>query len=214
MRRCLQVSGSTLPSFTLSGVESQMLSAKMEEWNRSDYAGFRRLLEAGSDCHPDLMKIRALAAAHGKGSTGKTIRDFVVLGIGGSSLGAEATVRALHPTLREPRFHVADNSDPTVFRWLLDGLRASETLFYVIAKSAGNPLAVPGGARMAPKGHGGRRLEKTFRALHGSREGRPPDARQALAARRARGSIGCGRALHRAHARRSLPRLLRRPPDR
>jgi glucose-6-phosphate isomerase len=140
-RECLKVTHSSLPGFgaEIPGQEAVKITAKMEEWNRSSYAGFRRLLEHGSDCHPDLKAIRNAADSHRAGGTGRPIRDCVILGIGGSSLGAEAIVRALHPALREPRFHVADNSDPTAFRWLLNELRADETLFYVVAKSGGTP---------------------------------------------------------------------------
>lgn len=136
MREALKVVQSTLPGFgtPIGGPEAVKISAKMEEWRASDYAGFRRALESGSDCAPDLKKIRALADSRRSG-----IRDFVVLGIGGSSLGAEAIVRALHSPLKEPRFHIADNSDPAAFRWLLDGLKPAETLFYVVAKSGGTP---------------------------------------------------------------------------
>jgi glucose-6-phosphate isomerase len=132
MREALRVSQSSLPA--PGPVDFPSVGAKVEEWRTSDYAGFRRVLDEGSDCAPDLKKIQALADERREG-----IRDFVVLGIGGSSLGAEAVVRALHSPLREPRFHIADNSDPAVFRWLLDGLKPAETLFYVVAKSGGTP---------------------------------------------------------------------------
>jgi glucose-6-phosphate isomerase len=144
MRQCLTVKNATIPGFdaAISGPEAVKLSAKMQEWNASSYAGYRRLLSEGSDCAPDLAKIRALAEAHRKGATGKAIRDFVILGIGGSSLGGEAVVRALRPTLAEPRFHVMDNSDPDWFRWLLDSVKPEETLFYVVAKSGGTPETI------------------------------------------------------------------------
>ena len=91
MREALKVVQSSLPGFgsSIGGTEAVTLSAKVAEWHASAYAGFRRVLEEGSDCAPDLKKIRALADAHRSG-----VRDFVVLGIGGSSLGAEAIVRA------------------------------------------------------------------------------------------------------------------------
>lgn len=137
MRQALRVTGSTLPPYSLTPAEKENLGVRMREWNESDYAGFRRVLNQGSDCYPDLAKIRALADSHRKGSSGKAIKDFVVLGIGGSSLGAEAILRALHSPHKEPRFHIADNSDPAVFQWLLDGINPEETLLYVVAKSGG-----------------------------------------------------------------------------
>ena len=137
MRQALKVIGSTLPPYSLTAAEKEHLSVRMKEWNESDFAGFRRVLEKGGDCAPDLAKIRALVDSHRVGASGKPIKDFVILGIGGSSLGAEAILRALHSPHKEPRFHIADNSDPAAFRWLLDGINPEETLLYVVAKSGG-----------------------------------------------------------------------------
>lgn len=73
--------------------------------------------------------------------------NFVVLGIGGSALGAKALQGALaHPyynmlskTMRKgfPRVFVADNVDPDGFKSLLDLLEVRKTLFNVISKSGG-----------------------------------------------------------------------------
>jgi glucose-6-phosphate isomerase len=73
--------------------------------------------------------------------------NFVVLGIGGSALGAKALHEALcHPhynllsrTMRKgyPRLFVADNVDPDGFKALLDILEVRKTLFNVISKSGG-----------------------------------------------------------------------------
>ncbi len=131
MRQAISVTKSTLPAGT---AEAEMISAKMKEWDSSSYAGYRNAIKPGNDSYPDLAKILATVAKHKAG-----IRDFVILGIGGSSLGAEAVLRALHPSLKEPRFHILDNADPTWMSWLLKSLRPEETLFYVVAKSGGTP---------------------------------------------------------------------------
>jgi glucose-6-phosphate isomerase len=75
------------------------------------------------------------------------VENFVVLGIGGSALGAKALHTALsHPhynllskTMRKgfPRLFVADNVDPDGFKALLDLLEVRKTLFNVISKSGG-----------------------------------------------------------------------------
>lgn len=137
-RQSLKVVHSTIPGFEdpVSGADALQLTAKMKEWDSSDYAGYRRILNGG-DCAPDLAKIRRLADAHRNGATGKTVRDFVILGIGGSSLGGEAIVRALRSSHQEPRFHVMDNSDPDWLHWLLESVNPEETLFYVVMKSGG-----------------------------------------------------------------------------
>ncbi len=75
------------------------------------------------------------------------VENFVVLGIGGSALGAQALQASLcHPyynllskTMRKgfPRFFVADNIDPDGFKALLDILELRKTLFNVVSKSGG-----------------------------------------------------------------------------
>jgi glucose-6-phosphate isomerase len=75
------------------------------------------------------------------------VENFVVLGIGGSALGAKALQTALsHPyynllskTMRKgfPRLFVTDNVDPDGFKALLDLLEVRKTLFNVISKSGG-----------------------------------------------------------------------------
>jgi glucose-6-phosphate isomerase len=73
--------------------------------------------------------------------------DIVVLGIGGSSLGAIALRTALLPpawnarTAAErngrPRLHVLDNVDPRTINGVLSIVTLSRTLFVVISKSGG-----------------------------------------------------------------------------
>jgi glucose-6-phosphate isomerase len=116
--------------------------SRLNEWHDSDFAGYRRLLRPGSDCHPDLARVAELARAYQKGSTGKIIRDFVLLGTGGSSLGPETLIRALRSPHGEPRFHFMDNNDPQWFAWLLQSLDPEETLFYVVSKSGKTPETI------------------------------------------------------------------------
>ena len=75
------------------------------------------------------------------------VENFVVLGIGGSALGARALQTALnHPhhnllsrTMRKgfPRLFICDNIDPDGFKALLDLIDVRKTLFNVISKSGG-----------------------------------------------------------------------------
>lgn len=80
--------------------------------------------------------------------TAKRIRKdseaFVVLGIGGSSLGPAALIKALcHPFFNElpkgvrkaPRIYFAENVDPVSFGGLLDVINPAKTTFNVITKS-------------------------------------------------------------------------------
>ncbi|MDR2352796.1 MAG: glucose-6-phosphate isomerase [Deltaproteobacteria bacterium] len=74
----------------------------------------------------------------------KKFQNIVVLGIGGSALGATAVFTALRPlnhndipsTKRSwPRLIVADNIDPEGFQAILDGIDLKTTFFNVISKS-------------------------------------------------------------------------------
>ena len=72
------------------------------------------------------------------------VTDVVQLGIGGSSLGAQALCAALLPPrhnhfVRRPglRFHFPDNVDPDSFAALLGGLHPKRTLVHVVSKSGG-----------------------------------------------------------------------------
>ncbi len=65
------------------------------------------------------------------------VKDFVVLGIGGSALGNIALHQALNPPYRsvECRIHVIDTVDPDLFAGLLGSLNLKNTVFNVISKS-------------------------------------------------------------------------------
>ncbi|MEW6657898.1 MAG: glucose-6-phosphate isomerase [Thermodesulfobacteriota bacterium] len=75
--------------------------------------------------------------------------DFVVLGIGGSALGARALHQALcHPQYNRfnmarrqhrPALWVLDNIDPDHLHGMLDGLELRRTAFNVISKSGSTP---------------------------------------------------------------------------
>jgi glucose-6-phosphate isomerase len=144
MREALQLIDAKIPGFTapISAAHQNALETKLPEWHASDFAGYRRLLDAGSDCFPNLAEIEKLAAERRTGATGKKITDFVLLGTGGSSLGPETVLRALKPALEEPRFHFMDNNDPTWFQWLLNGLNPETTLVYVVSKSGKTPETI------------------------------------------------------------------------
>jgi glucose-6-phosphate isomerase len=64
-----------------------------------------------------------------------TFSDVVVLGIGGSALGAIALRSALGSHASTPRLHVVDNVDPATFAALSDRLALDRTLWLVISKS-------------------------------------------------------------------------------
>ncbi|HLA37213.1 MAG TPA: glucose-6-phosphate isomerase [Candidatus Brocadiales bacterium] len=67
------------------------------------------------------------------------VKDFVVLGIGGSALGNIALHQALNPPYisghENPRIHVVDTIDPDLFDGLLKSLDLKHTVFNVISKT-------------------------------------------------------------------------------
>jgi glucose-6-phosphate isomerase len=148
--------------------ESQALSLDYN-YAMADFVGEHGLQEGElEELAPRLVSLdRDLAAARANGTLGfmelpyqdrvlqeirrlsKPITDWcwhvVVLGIGGSALGA----RALHQALSHPQYNlfpmarrqhrpalwVADNIDPDYFHGLLDGLDLRRTAFNVVSKS-------------------------------------------------------------------------------
>ncbi len=74
----------------------------------------------------------------------KRCSNFVVFGIGGSSLGTNVIFRALKPqnynelprkVRRGPRFYIEDNVDPESFNSLLESLNLRKTIFCIVSKS-------------------------------------------------------------------------------
>lgn len=125
------------------------LEREFTAWN-ARIGGFTRRLLAGSS-DPDGMlgwidlpeqleaaqQLNSYAASAAEGFT-----DLVVLGIGGSSLGARAVISALQQPYRDLqqqgrglRVHFVDNVDPDEISGLLDVLEPRSTLVNVISKS-------------------------------------------------------------------------------
>jgi glucose-6-phosphate isomerase len=63
------------------------------------------------------------------------VEDVVVVGIGGSSLGARAILATEPPRERRPTIHFTENIDPITFQRLVDKLDFTRTLVVVITKS-------------------------------------------------------------------------------
>ena len=108
------------------------LHKQLQERHQAGELGFMDL------ANQDLDEVQELA-----GRIALMADNLVVLGIGGSALGATAVDMALKGVLRhgkpaEPgamRLYVADNSDPRLFGQLLDQLDLSRTVFNVVSKS-------------------------------------------------------------------------------
>lgn len=106
----------------------------VEEDRKKDILGFWNLPAMGES---GLAPIQAQAER-----VAQIADTMVVLGIGGSALGATAVDMALSGFLRQAfprkkgmRLFVADNPDPRTFGQLLDGLDLRHTAFNVVSKS-------------------------------------------------------------------------------
>lgn len=129
------------------GVEADTLSGELSEAFVRAHAATEKLRGTGVLGFLDLpyagetvARVRELADGFGQ-----WFEDIVVLGIGGSGLGAKALKDALlGPYWNEssaegrdhfPRLHVIDNPDPFTMRALLTRIDPARTLFNVISKS-------------------------------------------------------------------------------
>jgi glucose-6-phosphate isomerase len=139
--------GNVMAPALASGVEAahfdeQMAAAfgeahsTVEAQRSAGVLGFLDLPYAGET----VDQVRTLAEGYGQ-----WFEDVVVLGIGGSSLGAKALRDALlGPFWNDrsdegrdhfPRLHIVDNPDPFTMRGLLERVDPARTLFNVISKS-------------------------------------------------------------------------------
>jgi glucose-6-phosphate isomerase len=109
-----------------AGLEAQRRAGKLGFWQLPAMAA-----EDLADIADESERLKSLAD------------DLVVLGIGGSALGATAVDMALSGTLRQVwprqegamRLFVADNPDPRSFGGLLEKLDLKRTAFNVVSKS-------------------------------------------------------------------------------
>jgi glucose-6-phosphate isomerase len=78
--------------------------------------------------HDDLARLKPLAAEL------RRLKDVIVLGTGGSSLGGQTLVALADPR-KEPRLHFMDNVDPDGFKRLFAALKPAKTGLVAISKS-------------------------------------------------------------------------------
>ena len=102
------------------------------------------ILVDGQDVMPEVNRVlkhmeefsEAIRSGAWKGYTGKTITDFVNIGIGGSDLGPVMVTEALKPYGAEgPRAHFVSNVDGTHIAETLKDLSPATTLFIVASKT-------------------------------------------------------------------------------
>jgi glucose-6-phosphate isomerase len=138
MRTALRLMDNGLRSSLPAGWNHEGIFEKVRQWEASQEAGYRRLITKGSDCYTDFSELRALAQK----KIAMGLNTMLLLGTGGSSLGAEALIHGLHRPRKSPRFEFADNNDPDWFHLLLSSLDPKQTLVYVVSKSGKTPETI------------------------------------------------------------------------
>jgi glucose-6-phosphate isomerase len=124
--------------------EGERLRAKIDELRRSGTAGFFDL-----PARTDLLSAALSAAAHRKPIGG----DLIIIGIGGSSLGARALNAALGelPGSGHTRLTVIDNVDPGTLHALLERQNWANATVNVVTKSGSTPETMAAFAAVLPR---------------------------------------------------------------
>lgn len=127
-----------------TGMDPRRLRGDLAERFRDAHAEVEARREAGEMGFFDLPGDRPLAAGtlDAASTVARRCDAFVVIGIGGSALGAAALRDALLPPLADergpaghPSLHILDNPDPDTVSSLLARLNPARTLFNVVSKS-------------------------------------------------------------------------------
>lgn len=111
-------------------------AAALKHWSTTgdrNFLAFRRSLERSDDLEPAAAIVRHIS---------KDASDVVVLGTGGSSLGAQAIAQlkfwgtpAYRAASGAPRLHIIDNLDGATFAHFLRNVDLKTTRFHVVSKS-------------------------------------------------------------------------------
>ena len=104
----------------------------------------KSVMSEGQDVMPEVRAVRdrmkafceKIHSGHWKGYSGKTIKNIVNIGIGGSDLGPVMVTEALRPYWKEGiNAHFVSNIDGTQIVETLAGLNPEETLFLIASKT-------------------------------------------------------------------------------
>lgn len=108
----------------------RLWSGDQSLWTGEDEADWLGWLEIPSDAEVD----KSLAFVPSR-IGGEAVEAVVLLGMGGSSMGAAAMVRSVAGDAGFPKFHALDSINPCQVRSVRDQLTLSRTLFIVSSKS-------------------------------------------------------------------------------
>lgn len=125
-----------LTNLGIDAIDEHKATSIQQEYTRlldAADGGFDKVLDSGNLEHPDIAEINRICSRHRETADGTKIKNFVVLGTGGSCLGAETLISALAKT--DINFFFLDNNDADWFMEQLAVMNPQETLFYVVSKS-------------------------------------------------------------------------------
>jgi len=114
--------------------EIEQAQRRVQDGSRNGLDAEYAALNLAHEMSAQLPQIRAMAADL------RRHQDVLVIGIGGSSLGAKALQQAvapLPPTAGTPRLHFVENIDPYFLQRLLSSLDVESTAVLCISKSGG-----------------------------------------------------------------------------
>jgi transaldolase/glucose-6-phosphate isomerase len=120
-----------LEDWRKSGKIRQFWRGDASLWTGTDEAKWLGWLSAPSDSTAQIQEIGALASDLRK----EGITSAVLLGMGGSSLGAEVFARVFGPQAGWPVLHILDSTDPAAIRDVEASVNLTRTVFIVSSKS-------------------------------------------------------------------------------
>ena len=121
----------TLQEWTRAGNIRRLWSKDATLWTGTDEDKWLGWLQAIDDSRAQVPEINALAASLQK----EAIRNAVLLGMGGSSLGAEVFARTFGARKQWPALHVLDSTHPEAIRTVERKVDLTHTVFIVSSKS-------------------------------------------------------------------------------
>ncbi|HEX7383902.1 MAG TPA: bifunctional transaldolase/phosoglucose isomerase, partial [Burkholderiaceae bacterium] len=128
---CARAHAATLESWRAEGKLRRLWAGDASVWTGADEAGWLGWLGIVQAQRGRVAKLRAIADEIGR----ERFAHVVLLGMGGSSLGAEVLAETFGPQRDRPALLVLDSTDPAQIRGVEQAVDLRRTLFIVSSKS-------------------------------------------------------------------------------
>ena len=113
------------------------LKTMMQDWQDALSACLAEREHIGFYNLPGLMLSELKELKQNVKNISEEIDTFVLIGIGGSSLGTQAIIHALKKPTSKKRFFCLDNSDPVLLEEIWAQVDPKKTIWNVVSKSGG-----------------------------------------------------------------------------